>query len=41
MLPRFIKIFPPEYKRVLGIERSAQQYVPGLSPQPVGSGMRA
>jgi glutamate synthase (NADPH) large chain len=32
MLPRFIKIFPHEFKRVLGVTRSRQQYIPG---QPV------
>jgi hypothetical protein len=32
MLPRFIKIFPHEFKRVSGILRSRQQYIPG---QPV------
>ena len=32
MLPRFIKIFPHEFKRVSGILRSHQQYIPG---QPV------
>ena len=31
-LPRFIKIFPHEFKRVLGVTRSRQQYIPG---QPV------
>jgi glutamate synthase domain-containing protein 3 len=30
--PRFIKIFPHEFKRVLGVSRSLQPYVPG---QPV------
>ncbi len=30
--PRFIKIFPHEFKRVLGVSRSRQPYVPG---QPV------
>jgi glutamate synthase (NADPH) large chain len=28
-LPRFIKIFPHEFKRVLGISRSRQPYIPG------------
>ena len=28
-LPRFIKIFPHEFKRVLGVTRSRQQYIPG------------
>jgi len=31
MLPRFIKVFPHEFKRVLGITRSRQPYVPGQS----------
>ena len=29
MLPRFIKIFPHEFKRVLGVTRTRQQYIPG------------
>jgi len=29
MLPRFIKVFPHEFKRVLGVGRSPQQYIPG------------
>jgi glutamate synthase domain-containing protein 3 len=33
-LPRFIKIFPHEFKRVLGVSRSRQPYVPG-QPLPV------
>jgi glutamate synthase (NADPH) large chain len=32
MLPRFIKIFPHEFKRVLGVGRTNQHYIPG---QPV------
>jgi glutamate synthase domain-containing protein 3 len=32
VLPRFIKIFPHEFKRVLGVGRSRQAYIPG---QPV------
>jgi glutamate synthase (ferredoxin) len=32
MLPRFIKIYPHEFKRVLGVSRSRENYVPG---QPV------
>jgi glutamate synthase (NADPH/NADH) large chain len=28
MLPKFIKIFPHEYKRVLGIPKKAEQSVP-------------
>jgi len=34
MLPRFIKIFPHEFKRVLGVSRSRQPYIPG-QPLPV------
>jgi glutamate synthase domain-containing protein 3 len=33
-LPRFIKIFPHEFKRVLGVSRTRQPYVPG-QPIPV------
>ncbi len=29
LLPRFIKVFPHEFKRVLGVERSKHVYVPG------------
>jgi hypothetical protein len=29
MLPRFIKIFPHEYKRVLGVSRAERAYIPG------------
>ena len=29
MLPRFIKVFPHEFKRVLGVSRTGQPYVPG------------
>jgi len=29
LLPRFIKVFPHEFKRVLGVERSQHVYVPG------------
>ena len=29
VLPRFIKIFPHEFKRVLGVGRSRQPYIPG------------
>ncbi|PYX32939.1 MAG: glutamate synthase large subunit [Acidobacteria bacterium] len=29
MLPRFIKVFPHEFKRVLGVPRSTQAYIPG------------
>jgi glutamate synthase (NADPH/NADH) large chain len=35
VLPRFIKIFPHEFKRVLGVGRAASAYIPGASlPQP-------
>jgi glutamate synthase (NADPH) large chain len=34
MLPRFIKIFPHEFKRVLGVSRTHQPYIPGR-PLPV------
>jgi len=33
-LPRFIKIFPHEFKRVQGVTRTGQQYIPG-QPVPV------
>jgi glutamate synthase domain-containing protein 3 len=33
-LPRFIKVFPHEFKRVLGVTRSRYQYIPG-QPIPV------
>jgi glutamate synthase domain-containing protein 3 len=29
MLPRFVKVFPHEYKRVLGVSRTQQPYIPG------------
>ena len=29
MLPRFIKVFPHEFKRVLGVSRTRHQYIPG------------
>jgi glutamate synthase (NADPH/NADH) large chain len=29
MLPRFIKVFPHEFKRVLGVSRDPQPYIPG------------
>jgi glutamate synthase (NADPH/NADH) large chain len=39
VLPRFIKVFPHEFKRVLGVNRSAQAYIPGASlPQLVVAG---
>ncbi len=28
-VPRFIKVFPHEFKRVLGVVRSEQAYTPG------------
>jgi glutamate synthase domain-containing protein 2/glutamate synthase domain-containing protein 1/glutamate synthase domain-containing protein 3 len=31
MLPRFIKVFPHEFKRVLGVSRIRQPYIPGQS----------
>jgi glutamate synthase domain-containing protein 2/glutamate synthase domain-containing protein 1/glutamate synthase domain-containing protein 3 len=31
MLPRFIKVFPHEFKRVLGVSRTRQQYISGQS----------
>ncbi|HEV7219419.1 MAG TPA: glutamate synthase large subunit [Terriglobales bacterium] len=34
MAPRFIKIFPHEFKRVLGVSRSRQPYIPG-QPIPI------
>jgi len=30
-LPRFIKVFPHEFKRVLGVSRAPQAYIPGQS----------
>jgi len=30
-LPRFVKVFPHEFKRVLGVSRTRQHYVPGQS----------
>ncbi len=38
VLPRFIKIFPHEFKRVSGVSRSDQPYIPGSSEQAVVSG---
>jgi glutamate synthase domain-containing protein 3 len=35
VLPRFIKIFPHEFKRVLGVSRSRHAYIPGQAiPRP-------
>jgi glutamate synthase (NADPH/NADH) large chain len=31
MVSRFIKVFPHEFKRVLGVGRSSQAYVPSQS----------
>jgi glutamate synthase domain-containing protein 3 len=31
MLSRFVKVFPHEFKRVLGVSRSRQPYIPGQS----------
>jgi glutamate synthase domain-containing protein 3 len=28
-LPRFIKVFPHEFKRVLGVSRTRQPHIPG------------
>ena len=33
--PRFIKIFPHEYKRVLGIARVEEVYIPPITSSPV------
>jgi glutamate synthase domain-containing protein 3 len=35
VLPRFVKVFPHEFKRVLGVPRVRQAYVPGQVPMPV------
>ena len=35
MLPRFIKVFPHEFKRVLGVARVQQPYIPGQIAVPV------
>ncbi|HEX6879699.1 MAG TPA: glutamate synthase large subunit [Terriglobales bacterium] len=32
-LPRFVKVFPHEYKRVLGVARSAEKHLPVPQPQ--------
>jgi len=34
MLPRFIKVFPHEFKRVLGVGRTREPYIPG-QPLPI------
>ena len=33
MLPQFVKVFPHEFKRVMGLPRSQQQYKPPISTQ--------
>ena len=38
MLPRFIKVYPHEFKRVLGVPRASGQYVPPPSLQQVAPG---
>ncbi|MGD0015354.1 MAG: glutamate synthase large subunit, partial [Bryobacteraceae bacterium] len=38
MLPRFLKVFPQEYKRVLGVARPAQRLPAMPPPQPVAPG---
>ena len=30
MLPKFVKVFPHEFKRVLGVERVKHQYIPPI-----------
>jgi glutamate synthase (NADPH) large chain len=40
MLPRFIKIFPHEFKRVLGVSRTRHPYIPG-QPLPVAELLEA
>jgi hypothetical protein len=37
-LPRFIKIYPHEFKRVLGVSRARHAYIPG-QPLPVATAM--
>ena len=32
MLPRFVKVFPHEYKRVLGVARNKQDEIPRALP---------
>jgi len=39
-LPRFIKVFPHEFKRVLGVARAQQPYIPG-QPLPLPSEVEA
>ena len=34
VLPRFVKVFPHEYKRVLGVARCERPYVPGQVAMP-------
>ena len=43
LLPRFIKIFPHEFKRVLGVSRAREPYFPSVQraePAVVGAGVR-
>jgi glutamate synthase domain-containing protein 3 len=40
VLPRFIKIFPHEFKRVLGVSRTRHQYIPG-QPLPLAEFVEA
>jgi len=35
MLPRFVKVFPHEYKRVMGVPRAAKVFVPAPPEQAV------
>jgi hypothetical protein len=37
MQMKFIKVFPHEFKRVLGVGRNRQQYIPGQLPLGVGA----
>jgi glutamate synthase domain-containing protein 3 len=34
MLPKFVKVFPHEFKRVLGVPRAAAQLAPAFAPPP-------
>jgi glutamate synthase domain-containing protein 3 len=34
MLPRFVKVYPHEYKRVLGVARCERPYVPAQVAMP-------
>ena len=33
MLPKFVKVFPHEYKRVLGVPRAQRHYIPPPPPE--------